>query len=50
MVIPVDATTVKLININHIDPKGWIPSFLINWFKERSLKVYEQFQKVYGKD
>ena len=39
--------TVKIVNVNHIDPKGYVPAFLINMFKERSLQMIENIRKVY---
>ncbi len=40
-------STVKIVNVNHIDPKGYVPAFLINMFKERSMKTIENTRRIY---
>jgi hypothetical protein len=44
-----DDKDVEIININHIDPKGWIPSFLVTMFRNKQFTSIEKIQEIYGK-
>ncbi len=44
LLTPIDDVTVKMVNINHIDPKGYIPGFVVNMFRDRQLKTFENLQ------
>lgn len=42
--------TVKITSIDHIDPKGWIPAFVINAYKRKAKERLEKIQKVFTKN
>lgn len=44
----IDETTIHITNINHVDPKGYVPGFLIDMFKDRQYRSLENLQKFYG--
>jgi hypothetical protein len=33
-VSPQENNTVKIVSVDHVDPKGWLPGYLVNSFKE----------------
>jgi hypothetical protein len=37
---------VKIVSVDHIDPKGWIPTYIINSFKSRAGEFLNNIQNV----
>lgn len=38
---------IKIITVDHIEPKGWIPTFVINAFKNKAAERLHIIQKLY---
>jgi len=46
---PIPGTNnVSVVNVDHIDPKGWIPQVVVNAFKKKASQRILKLQRVYG--
>lgn len=39
-----DADKIRVTKIDYVDPKGWIPSFILNWVKGKSIENINKMQ------
>lgn len=44
---PSDPTTVDVVTVDHVDPKGSIPSFIVNTFKKRTGERLLKMESIY---
>jgi len=50
LLMPIEGSTdVKIITVDHIDPKGWIPTAVINKYKMKTATRIERIQNAYQK-
>ena len=39
-----DENKIKVVKIDYVDPKGWIPAFVLNWVKGKSIENINKMQ------
>lgn len=40
-----DNGDVKIITVDHIDPRGWVPSFVVNAYKKKAVERLQKLQE-----
>jgi hypothetical protein len=42
----IDENSTKIITVDHIEPKGWVPSYLVNSYKSKAAKRLQAIQEI----
>mmetsp|Transcript_32165 Transcript_32165/g.54975 ORF Transcript_32165/g.54975 Transcript_32165/m.54975 type:complete len:231 (-) Transcript_32165:57-749(-) len=45
---PISDTECKVTLVDHVDPKGHVPAFVINLFKKKAAEAIVKLQNIYG--